>query len=85
MTDIPTEDETFEALKKTPFRTVFLHCTQFVGAGEAVGILYQDYLSLNGWTIKEFQQEVFDRKIALSLNDLRDPKWRDKFRDGLIY
>lgn len=79
------EDETFLALKRAPFRVIFLHCTLDIKLGEDVGGKYKQYLNQNGWTLAEFQEEVGNRKIPLSVGVINNDEWRQKFRDGEVY
>jgi hypothetical protein len=80
-----SEEDTFLALKRAPFRVLFLHCTLDIKLGEDVGGKHKEYLNKNGWSLAEFQQEVFDRKIPLSAGVIHNDEWRQKFRDGEVY
>lgn len=79
-----TEEQTFEALIRTPFQTVFLYCTIDCRAGDEIGKKHEAYLIENGWTLLQFQQEVLDRRIGLDTVKLADGVWREQFRQGLV-
>lgn len=82
-----TEEDTFNALKQTPFIRLFVMCVDHgVGLGDDI---LRNNLSLvisNGWTAEEFEQRVRDELIAgtisLDVTLVNSEKWRNNLLKG---
>lgn len=76
-----TEEDTFLALKRTPFWKVYLHVTTNVRAGETIGYAHRDYLRAEGWGLIEFQNIVNTTDGLLSINNIRNEDWRQRYAE----
>jgi len=76
-----TEDDTFNALKRTPFIRLFIMC---INHGVQIGddIIYENLplILANGWGEEEFRQKVILEahldNISMDISLVNDSEWR---------
>jgi hypothetical protein len=88
-----TEEDTFNALRRDPFRKVFVECVQYARAGAEVfstlSEAIEGIIAKSGWTKEELDKELNRQmelgNIHLSVTKLRDPVEQQKFLEtGII-
>jgi hypothetical protein len=78
-----TEDDTFLALRRLPWRQVFIMCLDGISWGENVMTRRPDILKFANWTLDEFADRVFkamrEEGLMMDMDLLADPEWQQEF------
>lgn len=85
MTHSNTEEDTFLALKRLPFRQLFILCADRTPLGGAVAAGNAELIESHGWSYIDFVNAMdADPDVSFSSNDLNNEIWRSNFLGGKI-
>jgi hypothetical protein len=78
-----TEDDTFLALRRLPWRQVFVMCLDGVSWGENVSTRRPDILKFANWTVEDFDarvtEAVLNEGLIMDIMIVTDKEWQEKF------
>ena len=78
-----TEDDTFNRLRRDPFRNVFIACLDGVTLGEDICERRQQLIVDSGWTVGEFRtmlyNEIIAQRIKMDIAIVSDREWQMKY------
>lgn len=78
-----SEQDTFEALCREPFRKVMVRCFQRAGLGRDVLSQCEDIIRAAGWTYtdlnEELKKEMSKGNISLNISKVRDIEFQKHF------
>lgn len=79
-----TEDDTFERLKREPFREVFIKCVRVgISLGDMIIDKHADIILSSGWATIEFEarleQAIKTENLRMDIIIVNDPIWQEEF------
>lgn len=83
-----TEDDTFLALRRLPWRQVFVMCLDGISLGERVTTRRPDILKFANWTFEEFDarihEAIMNEGLQMDITIVTNKEWQQKFLDGEV-
>lgn len=78
-----TEDDTYNALRRLPWRQVFIMCLDGIQLGERVSTRRPEILKFANWTFDEFDaclsKAIFEEGLQMDITIITDKEWQQKF------
>ena len=78
-----TEEDTFLALKRLPFRQVLVHCLDGVQLGDDICNKNRLYIEQAGWSVEEFRSkmlsEIIANRLAMDMAIVTDGDWQREY------
>lgn len=78
-----TEEDTFNRLRRDPFRRVFIACMADVTLGDDIIDKHKQLIENSGWSVDEFRNKLYNEisagRIQMDISIVTEREWQRQY------